>query len=388
MKFDRARAKTIFEELGDSRFSGPDGETRVADFVVTQFEAVGCKVERREVLGSPWPGRLAIWVWWLGVGGGITAVSVAFALVQTAPFSVLAALAAFIFASGSWLHGVNSHRIRLGSRREPLGSAPLVIASSDGDPSAPVRVVFQVILGNLATDSLRTSRAHRLLMFSLVGGLCFFGALSATAKTGAPRYFPFFLAVATAFLALAWVAILWILSFEYRTFRSTEAMNQPDRPGLAVLMEMVRNWPRGGPKRIEALFVAAGGQRLDYAGSREVLRLLESRWSSKPTLLLLFVAPGAGDKLLLCASEIASSGTEELALDAARSLWIPFRRLDYRDLSPHWPFEQLKPTIALVGSDPSAFCDNSVDPQALHRAAQLATEIAIRWAKKQSGSRT
>ena len=48
-----------------------------------------------------------------------------------------------------------------------------------------------------------------------------------------------------------------------------------------------------------------------------------------------------------------------------------------------WPFENMQAAepIALIGSDPRANFDASVSPEVLHRAAQLATEIALRWAK-------
>ena len=96
-----------------------------------------------------------------------------------------------------------------------------------------------------------------------------------------------------------------------------------DRRGLAGLVEMARTWPRIGSRAIEPLFVVAGGQWLDYAGSREVVRLLKSEWSSKPFLLLLFIAPGTGEELFLCTNAPSGWGLATLAEDAAGSLWIP-----------------------------------------------------------------
>jgi len=381
MKFDTARAMAIFEALGDPRFSGPNGEARVAEFVMKQFEASGWNVERREVFGSPWPQRLAPWVGWLGYGGLVTAITVV--LVREPSFWVVVTLVPLLLASGLWLRGVMHHRIRPGVRTGPLEEASLLIASSDGDSSAQLRVVFQAILGGLGTDFAQTPRANRLLILALVSGLFLFSLLSKTARTQAPAYSVLLMAIAWAFLALTWAAIFWILFRDHQQSRLMRRSNRPDRRGLSVLMEMARTWGRARPSRVEAVFVAAGGQRLDCAGSREVVRLLGSDWPSRPSLMLIFIAPGAGKDLALCTSATASSRTRELAEDAARSLWIPFRRIDVWDLAPYWPFEKCKPAIALVGSDARVISDNSVDPKALHRAAQLATEIALRWAKQQ-----
>src|SRR4051794_31371530 len=51
MRFDTSRAMGIFEELGDPRFAGPEGETQVADFVADRSAGMGLQVERREVSG-------------------------------------------------------------------------------------------------------------------------------------------------------------------------------------------------------------------------------------------------------------------------------------------------------------------------------------------------
>jgi hypothetical protein len=149
---------------------------------------------------------------------------------------------------------------------------------------------------------------------------------------------------------------------------------------------MARAWPRAGSRSIEPVFVAAGGQRLDYAGSREIRRLLKSGWSPTPFLLVLLFAPGAGGELRLSASAPLDWGMSELAEDAARSLWIPHRRDSGLALLALWPFEDLHPAVALIGSDLRS-SDDASDPQALHRAAQLATEIALRWAKRPQDGR-
>jgi hypothetical protein len=74
-----------------------------------------------------------------------------------------------------------------------------------------------------------------------------------------------------------------------------------------------------------------------------------------------------------------------LAKDSAESLWIPTWGNDAGTLLSFWPFQCTKAAvaIALIGADPRAFFNSSVSAESLHRASQLATEIALRWAKKQ-----
>jgi hypothetical protein len=380
MKFDPARALMIFDQLGDPRFAGPDGEARVAEFVMERFQVAGWEVERREVTGSPWPQRLAPWVELLGYAGLVTAFFVV--VVRDPPAWIFFAVISLSLAVGWWVYGVASHRIRLRRRRDSLETAPVIIASSYGDSSAPVRVIFQAVLGSLVTDYFRISRINRSVRRAVVG-LILFGSVAIKARTLRPQYSSLLLSFALASLVLVWVILLNVLYWDCHQARSMDNLKQPDRRALAVLTEMIRTWQRAGSQRFEAVFVAAGGQRLDYTGSREVVRLLESEWPSRPSLMVLFIAPGAGVDLALCTRAIGTSGIQELAEEAAASLWIPILNSEIGGLAPSWPFEKGKPAVVLMGSDPNAFSDASVDPQALHRAAQLATEIALRWAKKQ-----
>ncbi len=127
--------------------------------------------------------------------------------------------------------------------------------------------------------------------------------------------------------------------------------------------------------------MVAGGQELNYAGSREVVRLLKREWATAPFLLILFFEPGAGEELWLSTSVYSGEGLGELTEAAARSLWIPYRRDRDYVLESLWPFVRDHPAVAVMGSDPRAFGDDSTDPEAVVRAAQLATEVALRWAR-------
>jgi hypothetical protein len=180
------------------------------------------------------------------------------------------------------------------------------------------------------------------------------------------------------------MAILGILFHEVGGRRTADGSIRADRRGLTLLLALARSWPRTRTRPIEVIFAAAGGQQLDYAGSRAVVRRLELERPRKPSLLLLFFDPGAGDAHSLVPIGSSSPGTAALAGDAASSLWIPVRAHDPWSHSLFWPLERkvsATEVIALQGAHAGHVAE-TLTPQVLEHAAQLATEIALRWAKK------
>jgi hypothetical protein len=391
-KFDPARAESLFHELGDPRYAGPDGEARVADLVARRFAEMGLDVERREVTGSRFPQRAAPWVGWLGCGLSLT---VACLLIRwgTIPSLLLAVLFA---ASSVWcFNAVVAHWIHVGRRRRPLETAPVMLAAPHRDGPAPARVIFQTLLGSLDAGIVYrlTTRRPALILLPILGPiilvLCAIGhQLARLLSHGRTVHVAFhgILMVCMGLCAVAWLGILGLLALEHREAMRRRGSYRVERRGLSVLLEMARTWPRSGGRPVEAVFVAAGGQQLDHAGSREIVRLLGSEWSSRPSLLVLLFAPGAGQELWLCTNALPGSGVRRLAEGAARGLWIPIRGNDLLALFPLWPFEKCHPAVALIGSDAWAFDDDTVDPPALHRCAQLATEMALRWARERGAA--
>jgi hypothetical protein len=392
MKFEASRIKLLLRDLDDPRFSGPDGEANVAEFVEDQFAGMGLEVERREVTGSRFPQRLAPWVGWLGYGLLITSV---FGLSLTGNIW-LQIFAWYLSAvSARWFLDVVRNRVHPGRKRPPVGTAPLLVAFRRDRPPSSMQVIFQAVISGVKADPfhfrIRSDSARfivhaLLLLFPPIWATTFLFARAGFSIN--PRR-PALLRIADFlehnlypfFLVPAWIGIVILLLLEYRYRRARAERNPPDRRGLALLLELARAWPRTGSRPIEPVFVVAGGQELDYAGSREVVRLLKKEWGSTPFLLILFFEPGAGHVLWLSTSVFSGEGLGELAEVAARSLWIPHRRELDDALESLWPFVQDLPALALMGSDPRAFGDDSVDPEAIIRAAQLATEVALRWAK-------
>jgi hypothetical protein len=384
MKFDAARANAIFEKLGDPVFTAPQSDGRVADYVAHELEGMGWNVERREVEGSRFPQRAGPWIGWLGYGALITTGYLL--SLRNGLLSVALALVLF-FLTFQWLEAVLSNRIRPGRRRMPLETAPLLIGSLVAEHSDAVRVVFQAVLGGLKTDFFQSLRPSRSWIVSVSNACFWFLIIIVSLPSSHDRRYPWFIihSIITILFVLLWITLLCILTWEHQHSGPKTELGLVERRGLAVLLELARSWRHSRPRQIESIFVAAGGQRLNYAGSREVLRILESENPAKPTLLVLFFAPGAGKAIRIAENDPLTSDLSALAKDAAESLWVPSWGDDRRALCPFWPFAKTKAAepIALIGSDPMAFFDDSVSPEALHRAAQLATEIALRWAKKQ-----
>src|SRR5208282_3829332 len=117
--------------------------------------------------------------------------------------------------------------------------------------------------------------------------------------------------------------------------------------GPALLLEMARAWPKAWSERFEPLLVAAGGMNFGFAGVREVVRLKREEWTEKPTLLVVILAPGVGQKLTICGRP---KTLLRQSCEAAKSLWIPVESVGVRPgipLGRSWPV-------------PSKFCDHIV----------------------------
>jgi hypothetical protein len=387
MKFDAVRACATFEKLGDPELAGSDTERAIADFVACELERIGWRVERREVQGSRFPQRAGPWIKWLGYGALNT---VCFGVIlKGSLFAQLLALLALL-AGFRWLIALMTNSIRPGRRMPPLEKAPLVIGSVASETPAPVRVVFQVVIGGLNTRFLRAFRVRRFwILMILHTCLCLCATFTVLAIRQNPPLLRGTLTAAWAIFIFTWITILAIVSWEYHELRSSDERRGADRLGAAFLLELARSWPRQRRAQVEPVFIAAGGQQLDYAGSREVVRMLESQWPRKPSLLLLLFAPGAeagaeSSEAILRIAGLSPSG-HALATSAAKSLWIPNRSDDWTALFSLWPFEKVTAAepIAVVGSGPGNAPGAGLAPESLDRVAQLAMEITLRWARIQ-----
>ena len=377
MKFDAARVTGMIEKLADPRYQGKDGEASVADFVADQFTQIGMAVDRREVEGSRPPPRIRPWIGWMAYGALITAI---YALLLQNDIRYGAwALILQIFSMRLLIAAI-ANRLPWGRRRLPAEAAPFVMASFPGQVTHPIRIVFHAVLGGLSAKVSQTFRTKQVFLTVLIQ-LCFafFTLMTFMRRIGLARL-PLFCWPSCPFCSHSTGPRSSRCFHGNIAGRATENAFHPDSQGLSVLLEMARSWPRTRSNQVEAIFVAAGGHQLDHSGSRELIRLLRAEWPSKPSLLIIFLAPGAGGELRI----YEGSGPNKLAELAATSLWIPIQSTKYRAIAPFWPFECVTTAraIAIIGSDLNALSEVSADPQVLHRAIQLTTEIALRWAKK------
>jgi hypothetical protein len=148
---------------------------------------------------------------------------------------------------------------------------------------------------------------------------------------------------------------------------------------------MARAWPRAWLERFEPVLVAAGGMNLVLDGVREMGRLIREEWIDKPTLVVVILAPGVGPELTIHGRP---KSLMLLVREAAQSLWIPVKTVRMPTellLGRSWPVPSRLPDhIVLSGASYRDAKPPPVDPAALARAAQLASEIALRWVKQQN----
>ncbi len=397
MKFDAARASHVFETLGDSAFAGPSSEDRIADFLVGEFRQMGWTVERSEVQGSRFPQQAATWLAWLVYGSFMTAAYVAMFVSRRRAIPVEGMLT--LGLGHVWFLALSLNRIRWGRDWKPIEKAPLVVARSATDSSAPVRIVFQAALGGLNADCFSSWGLNRLLtMVILHWSLLVTILIGFVAAVAIHQlYLGVLLSFGAGLLALIWLAIFCSLGCDLRQSRNADRTGWADRRSLAVLLSLARTWPRSRSSQIEPIFVAAGGQTRNYAGSREVIRLLQSEWPRKPALLFLFAAVGVGGEHELFEVVSRSLESRDLPEKVAESLWIPLRRHDPWSYLQFWPFERrfradlrtkTVEVFALMGSNSAAYSDTPIKPNVLEQAWQLATEFALRWAKRQGDKST
>jgi hypothetical protein len=142
-----------------------------------------------------------------------------------------------------------------------------------------------------------------------------------------------------------------------------------NRTGLAVVAELARAWARSTAGRFEVQLVVIG--RRDPEDWARLSRL----WEDRPTLLINLDAPGVGARLVL----VGHDEPLALARTVAADLWLPHRAarwasgpLDHESLAR-------TPAISLTGERDSP----TIHPALLTATAQLATELALRWARHQ-----
>jgi hypothetical protein len=371
MKFDKERAFEWIGTFGFPRPAGSEGERRAAEIVAAELERLDFRVERRPVAGSRLPAMVEPWLGWVGLGAWATGLVAATHLGAGWPVLAILAVGALL-----WLRLTTVEGFRPGKGRAWGGSVATtnVVAWREVEPAPPVRVVFVTPLDTFdPKNALVPAWLATPVIGLILAGLIFVELTTPRNLLGLPRWSGLIL------LIVLWLAIagrVWLL-----VHHRGEPGHRDNRSGLAALLELARVWPRGTDPEIEPRFVATGGRELDRAGARALFRALSSEWSARPTLVVEWLAPGIGPGLALM-----EQGTGQLADKAATDLWVPHHVIHHAGIHrEHWPFGCHGPGyVGMVGNAIGRSKDvaGGVDLDALARTAQLATEVALRWAKK------
>ncbi len=376
MRFDTARAVEWAGTFAFPRAAGTEGERQAAAIAADELVRLGLRVERIEVKASRLPRLAEPWLGWLGVA--VWASGLVLGAHRGAAWPVRLALA---LGALFWLRLTAVEGFPLGRTLMRRVATLNIVAWREpkGEPS-PLRVVFHTSLD--AFDARRELVPPRLTT-PVIGALLAALIFCELTINRNPLRLPSWIwpGLGPLFLLLLWLTI------GMRIARSLGRTVSPDardnRTGLAVLLELARGWPPGTDRRIETRFVATGGRTLDQAGLRTLLHVMDTQWPPVPTLIVDWLAPGIGRGLSLL-----EHGTETLAATAARDLWIPHRVI-YRAAvcCQHWPLGRHGPGyIGMVGDavagSRAPIDSTAIDADALGRTAQLATEVALRWARR------
>ena len=376
MRFDTARAVEWAGTFAFGRAAGTDGERQAAALAADEFGRLGLRVERIEVKASRLPGLAEPWLGWLGVGAWATGLAWSVHRGVHWPIRLALALGALLWLRLTTIEGFLLGRVLL---RRVATTNVVAWREPKGEPP-PIRVVFHTSLDTFdAGRELVPPWLATPVIAALLAALVFCDMTINRNPLRLPWWcWPW---SGPLCLVLLWLAIGMRIA---RLVGGTGRLDARDnRTGLGVLLELARGWPRGTDSRIESRFVATGGRTLDRAGFRALVHAIGTEWPAMPTLIVDWLAPGIGPGLALL-----EQGTEALAATAAGDLWIPHRFL-YRAVvyHQHWPLGRHGPaTIGMVGDAVAAHrapvAARAIEPDALGRAAQLATEVALRWARR------
>ncbi len=362
IRFDNERAAAWAERFASTGAEGTEREGRLADAVAEEFTRIGLRSESRVVLGSRFPHQILPALGWCALCLGMTLATY---LSDHGVSGVLRATAV-IGAIVGW--GIATFPgLRFGHGWPPRVASRNVLAARAVDGSPPARLIFRTPLDGIGVRGPEVP----WWASSVTVGVLVVTLLVSYRERG----------WALPVLVLLWVHVL-VRSVPFLKSARDPGLRE-NRTGLAVLLELARSWPRRADGRIEAHFVALGGQGLDGAGSWALEATIRDEWPIKPTLIIDLSAPGVGKGLILSAR-----GHAELAGSAAADLWIP-HRLARRHVWTTWARPVSKrddDVVWLIGDE--AFDrsnharETTIAPEALGRAAQLATEIALRWARR------
>jgi hypothetical protein len=151
--------------------------------------------------------------------------------------------------------------------------------------------------------------------------------------------------------------------------------------GLAFSLELARVWHESRQSRPELVVALADDRDPRQPVLQSLIKRIDPATTRIPTLLIVPIAPGIGQALT-----IVGGRTSDLAIEAARSLWIPVSEpRAVAKVERSWPLSAVRSIpdhLVVIGSGIDAAGQQTPAPDALNRAAQLVFEVALRWTKR------
>lgn len=372
MKFDSDRAMEWVNRFGFPRGTGSAGERHAADLLSEPLEKAGWRINRAMTRTGC---RLSTLVMILLLTLLFEEYFVWKALQLSFPdrprwshaalfFTIFVGIAGLLrLAVGR--HGVTIARERFAAWRLAKEPSRMVNLIADR-PSSGERPARVFILTHLDTP-LRIARREDGISNAILVALIVL----------------VFLGLSPVWTAWSASGILLVsLLFQTRYWLRAEGPSPGDnRTGLAILAELAQSLPPRLNERVEIRLVAVGGSCSGQLGALALADDIRRHWPVKPTLVINLDAPGLGPDLKL----LGTGKALELAQTAAKDLWIPYhvKRGMFCCLD-HRAFELNRiPAISLAGDRKGT----RIEASKLAAAGQLATEIAMRWARLQASPR-
>lgn len=368
MKLDVGRVIERVEEFAFPRGTGSEGERRAADVLAGHLEAAGWRVVRAEThTGCRFSAVVMLLVLALICEAYLLWRALQVTWPQVPRQGRLVAFLVGYLAAGLLLRlavgwdGPRIARERFAAwraRKDP-GRLVNLMAVRTRATYPPTRVV---ILSHLDTPLPAgwEDGFWSLLLVVLVGMSC----------------------VGPSAVWRAWAQAALILSsvmFQARYWlRAGRPSLGDNRTGLALIAELARAIPSRLDERVEIRLAAVGGSALGQLGSLTLADEIRCEEPYRPTLVINVDAPGVGPELIL----VGTGEGLDVARDAARDLWIPHRvaRWSWQPLD-HRPFHLSGiASLSLVGQRKGS----RIHEAGLAATAQLVTEMALRWARRQS----
>jgi hypothetical protein len=376
MRFDPEQALAHLRALDHPRIPGSVEERRAADYVAKQLAQLGWTVQRDHVNVSLFFDVLARRLTWPAIGLAMTSQTI----LRAADRPDLTWFGCLLVALLCWHAALVPVAARLGQVLPPRVASENLFATRPLDPPTAARVVF---LANLDTESDHLPRQLR----SFISWIVLF-LIILVSMVNAGRMSPIPSYAGPGLLAVLWLFVLVRAGDGLVRRLSTRAAD--NRSGLAALLELAHTLPSSLKERVEIEFAALGLQSLDHAGARALSGKRSDIRLAKPTLYIHLIAPESRNEIILVGRGDALS----LAESAAKGLWIPHRVAprtgSWSDCAIIAARLENASCVCLIGDtafdrerlfDQRSHAACESDHAALGIVVQLATEIALRWAR-------